>query len=145
MPEPYLLQVHSHPIRVPISTWIQWYTEEHIRDMVHFRAAKTAAFYRATSHVIRTIPAGDQDLALTRTPSAIAPDGNDFKNFLTLYQTDREHCLDYPEYKDHVRLTSQLWDRASTCHDVGSFSAVDLRCEAVVGEQGANESMATMT
>ena len=137
MPADYLLQVHSHPVRVPITTWQQWYLEEHLRDMVYFKAAQTGAVYKAASNVIRTT--NPNDTALSRTLSATPPDGNDFKSFLALYQTDHEHCLDYPEYKDHVRLTSQLWDHGSTCHDVGSFAAVDLRWGSVIGEQGANE------
>ncbi|KAK3671621.1 hypothetical protein LTR78_008544 [Recurvomyces mirabilis] len=130
MPQPYLVHTSSHPVRVPHSTWIQWYTEEHIRDMVYTRAVKTACFYRATSHVVRTpiIPEDDNEvLALARIPSATPPDGNDFKQFLAVYQTDKKDFLNHAEYRDRVRLTTSLWEGTSSCHDVGSFTSSDLQ------------------
>jgi len=63
------------------------------------------------------------------------PEGNDFKGFLALYQTDRKHCLEYEEYKDHVRSTSELWDRASSVHDVGSFAPVDMELVEPLGQK----------
>lgn len=94
--------------------------------MVYFKAAKTAAFYKSTSPVIRSLSGDGELLSLTRIPSATPSDGNDYKAFLALYQTDRAHCLEHPEYTEKVRSSSELWDKASSCHDVGSFAPVDL-------------------
>ena len=96
--------------------------------MVHFKAAKTGASYRAISHMLAS---GDN----------IPRDGNDEKPFFALYQTDRKHCLDHPEYKDKVRLKSQLWDEKLSCHDVGAFTTVDLELVEVLGSYEYNESM----
>lgn len=142
MPQQYLLHVHSHPVRVPLTTWTQWYTEEHLRDMVYFRAARTAAFYRATSSVLRSVGLVEEDtaaLTLARIPSATSPDGNDFKDFLALYQTDRKHCLESAEYRENVRLGSELWDAISSSHDVGSFAPTDLELVEVLGSYSENE------
>ncbi|TKA80860.1 hypothetical protein B0A55_02337 [Friedmanniomyces simplex] len=131
MPQKYLHQVHSHPIRVPLSTWEQWYTEEHLRDIVYHGIAKTAALYKASSNVVRSAAGDNEDasLGLTRVASATMPDGNDFKQFLALYQADREHPCDSEDYEGNVRETSELWDAASSIWDVGSFRAVDLELD----------------
>ena len=115
--------------------------------MVYFKASKTAAFYRATSNTVRSVSLANstESLSLTRVPSATMPDGNDFKVFLALYQTDREHCLDHEEYKDHIRLTSELWDPVSSCHDVGSFSPADLELKEVKGSESEIEGEQALT
>ncbi|KAK5121616.1 hypothetical protein LTR85_004788 [Meristemomyces frigidus] len=112
--------------------------------MVHFGAAKIAALYQATSDVIRSGGVEDDaaSLSLARISSATPPDGNDFKAFLALYQTDRKHCLDHEDYMDNVRLTSELWDAASSCHDVGSFQPADLEVVKVVRGLAEHEDSA---
>jgi hypothetical protein len=133
-PKPYLLHVQSHPIRVTLSTWEQWYTEEHARDMVHFGASSTAAFYRSTSEIAR-LPerGGGSAKGLASHPD---PEGNDHKAFLCLYQSETERCLDFEGYKRHVRVKSALWDGGSSCHDVGAFSPTYLEVSEVLGKQG---------
>ena len=132
MPRPYLLQVHSQPKSVSEDTWTQWYLEEHIRDMVYFKASRTGAFYRATSDV----------LTYLEPPN----DGNDEKRFFAIYQLDRKGCLDTPEYKDNVRLRSALWDDASlTCRDVGDLNPTEWELVEVLGSYEWNESMYELT
>ena len=129
MPRPYLLQVHSQPKHVPKETWTKWYLEEHIRDMVYFHAAQTAAFYRSSSESFTYLEP--------------AEDGGDRMTFVALYQTDRKKCLQYPEFKDHVRQKSQLWnDESLIGRDVGDFAIVDLELVEVLGSYEYNESMA---
>ena len=126
MPAHYALQVFSQPTQVSEDTWTQWYTEEHIRDMVYFGASKTGSSYIASSPALTT--------------GEFPQDGNASKNFLALYQTDRKHCLDHAEYKDKVRLRSELWDAKSSCHDVGAFTPMDLELVEVLGSYEYNES-----
>lgn len=128
MPLPYTLQVHSKPLKVPADTWAKWYTEEHIRDMVYFQASKTGASYEATAEIM--------------TSGSFSNDGNEGKDFFALYQTDRKHCLDYPEYKENVRLKSRLFAEGATCHDVGTFSPTGLALVEVLGSYEYNESKA---
>lgn len=139
MPDKYLLQVHTQPTGVSAPTWEQWYTEEHIRDVIYFQVAKTGAVYRANSDVPRSqgIDGTAESLSLNRmkSPSAVPPDGNDFKRYLAIYQTKHRHCLQQPAFKDHVRLTSELWGGEKTVPDIATTSPQDLELVDVVGSK----------
>ena len=89
------------------------------------------------------VPEDDNEvLALARIPSATPPDGNDFKQFLALYQTDKKDFLSHGEYRDRVRLTSPLWEGTSNCHDVGSFTSQDLEFMDATHGAHVDEGMA---
>lgn len=106
MPCPYLIQVFSQPHEVSPEIWIQWYLEEHIRDMVYFGVAKKAAFYRASSDVLEHL---------------VPPnDGNNGRSFLTLFHTDQKDALSCPEFREKVRQTTQRWG-GKRGREVGEF------------------------
>lgn len=88
-PTPYLLHVTSHPTQVSPQTWKQWYKSEHLPDLVHSSTAVRAALY--------------EEIDLTGAPS---PETK--QNFLAVYQTEFEKCLETPNYEG-VRTTSTLF------------------------------------
>ena len=135
MPEQYLLHIFSTPVKVSTETWSQWYTEEHIRDMVHFKASRTAAVYQATTNAVVSSAGSSQ--------SPYDLDNTGQSSFLALYQTDKAHCLDHPEYKDHVRLHSLLWSKELSCHEAGQFTPTDLELVDVMPAQAPDEENGT--
>ncbi|EMC96629.1 hypothetical protein BAUCODRAFT_148210 [Baudoinia panamericana UAMH 10762] len=143
MPQPYLLQEHSHSTQVPPAIWSQWYTEERNRDMVHFGICKTAAFYRATSDTLGMQTSGPfafiKNSAMMRFGTATSGEEGGGEAYLAWYQTDRRRCLECPEYEIHVRQTNELWDAESICHDVGSFEIADLELVEVHDVYGPRE------
>ena len=130
MPRPYLHHVHSQPTKVSEATWKQWYSEEHIRDMVYFKVSRTSAFYAASSD----------------TYTYLQPPGRgiDQKQYLALYQMGRPRPWDQKEYKENVRLESQLWDRGLSCLDIADLCPEDLELVEILGSYEYNESMLTL-
>ncbi|KAK5687865.1 hypothetical protein LTR17_026696 [Elasticomyces elasticus] len=107
--------------------WIQWYLEEHIRDMVYFGVAKKAAFYRASCDVLEHL---------------VPPnDGNNGRPFLTLFQTDRKDALSYPEFREKVRQTTQLWG-GKRGREVGEFKDEQVSLIEGQGSPDSNEDAA---
>jgi hypothetical protein len=129
MPRPYLLSVHSQPTRLSNETWIKWYLEEHIRDMVYFGASKTGAFYQSSS-----------DLFTSGSPPK---DGSEEMKFLALYQTDRKGTNDSVEVRERVRKTSEMWKKEGceglTTFDVGEFVIQEGVLVEVLGSYEYNE------
>ena len=131
MPTPYLLSVHSHPkpSKLSTQTWIQWYLEEHIRDMVYFGASKTGAFYTAASEIF--------------TSNSPPKDGSESMDFLTLYQTDRKAVTESVEVREKVRKTSSMWKEEGceglTSFDVGDFVITEGVLIEILGNYEYNE------
>ena len=128
MPTPHLLRVGSRAVAVPEATWLQWYLEEHIRDMVHFRVSKTAAFYRSASEIFHS-------------GAHMAEEDTDRMSFFALYQTERKRCLESPEFKDHVRQETGLWQPGLRGRDVGEFAIGEFTLVEVLGSYEYNERM----
>lgn len=127
MPRPYILEVQSQPIKVSEEIWEQWYTEEHIRDMVYHKVSRTGAFYRSSSEVIRS--------------GATPKNGNEGTKFYALYQTDRKHG---PESEGRVRKNTKLWDADLSFYDVGEFVFRECALIEVLGSYEYNEGMSKL-
>ena len=127
MPRPYLLEVFSQPSQVSEDIWTKWYLEEHIRDMVYFKASRTGALYRSSSEIIQS--------------GNVPTDGSENMKYLALYQTDRKHCLDFSEFKDHVRKKSKLWDERLISFDVGDFVPRESALIEILGSYEHIEGM----
>ena len=143
MPRPYALQVTSGPIKVSEEIWTQWYTEEHIRDVVYSGASRTSAVYSASSNTVTS--ANDQDGNITQ------PNDGAETNFLALYQSTTPHVLQnctLPDLKCKVRIHSSLFPPSSTgqqqtAYDVGVFRPVDLQLVEILGSYEYREDVAT--
>lgn len=138
MPRPYTLQVSSRPVKVSEDVWTQWYTEEHIRDLVFSGASKTSAVYRATSGPITVNVTGDNSGKASENSS------ND-TTFLALYQSATKHVLEAcraPDLNCKVRIHSSLFDDGQTCYDVGTFRPVDLQLVEILGSYEHREDRA---
>ncbi|KAF2723585.1 hypothetical protein K431DRAFT_14847 [Polychaeton citri CBS 116435] len=129
MPQPYLFQVFSKPT-IDEKIWEQWYTEEHIRDMVYFKAASNGAVYR--------IIAGPETSGSVEDSSEPLTAGEGGKNYFACYQTEKPHLLKSLEYTTRVRSESELWKQAglkddATFYDAGVFQGSDLELIGTVG------------
>lgn len=124
MPHPYLLQVFSQPHKVSPELWIQWYLEEHIRDMVHFGVVKTAAFYRASG--------------ITHIHLDEAKDGNEYKEFLAMFQTDRKKALTNPPFREKVRQTTALWG-GKRGREVGQLADTESELVKTIGGTNSHD------
>lgn len=95
--------------------------------MVHFRVSKTAAFYRSVSEIYHSGSMPEED--------------TDRMSFFALYQTERKRCLESPEFKDHVRQETELWQPGLRGRDVGEFAIGEFTLVEVLGSYEYNESM----
>lgn len=132
MPRPYALQVTSRPNQVSEDVWRQWYTEEHIRDLVYSGASKTSAVYRASSE---TVAANVTDNVDDQTATT----------FLALYQSTTSSVLEAcrsTELKCKVRVQSSLFEPGQTCYDVGIFKPLDLQLVEILGSYEQREDVA---
>lgn len=111
MAPPYILHVLSQPHIVPSSTWTEWYTSEHLPDMVDSKVSSTAVLYHAIeNHPLSTPP----------------PPGKNAMPFLAVYQSDSAR----PPYREAysnglIRRTSALFPADTDCYGVGSFEATN--------------------
>ena len=107
-PAPYLLHVNSRPTAVSNALWTEWYTKEHVPDLVNSKTSTRAAFYE-------------------EIPTPFAPNPDHPRKFLALYQTDKEECLKSDEYLQQVRRTSGLFakegSKSDKNQDNGDFDA----------------------
>jgi hypothetical protein len=104
-PSPYPLWVNSRPINQTTETqWKEWYTQEHIPDLVSHHASTRACLYTETFDF----------------PGARA-DAKNEKKFLALYQSDFAVPLKSKEYID-IRTTSELLP-SKVIHEAGEFNA----------------------
>jgi hypothetical protein len=104
-PSPYLLWVNSRPInKTTEAQWTEWYTEEHIPDLVNHHASTRACLYTET-----------HEFPGART------DGKNEKKFLALYQSDFAEPLKSKEYLD-IRTTSEILP-GKVIHGAGDFNA----------------------
>ena len=92
-PSPYLLHVNSSPTAVSNALWKEWYTTEHVPDLVNSKSAIRGAFYEEIGFVMNPKP-------------------NNPRKFLALYQTDFEELLKSEEFKT-LRTTSELFSKES--------------------------------
>lgn len=133
MPRPYALEVTSRPTAISEDIWTQWYTTEHVRDVVYSGASRTGALYRAnTSTVATNTPEGDAS-------------AQDDTTFLALYQTDHKSVFEAarsPDRKCKVRVYSELFQPGQTCYDVGDFRPCDLQLVEVLGSYETREDVA---
>ncbi|KAJ9654157.1 hypothetical protein H2198_006776 [Neophaeococcomyces mojaviensis] len=105
-PSPYLLSVTSRPTVVSDSLWQQWYTEEHLPDLVNSRTSTRATFYTEVTHQLNN--------------AASYP-----RKFLALYQTDFAEPLKTENYTT-LRTTSELFGKEGGkegIQDNGDFNA----------------------
>ena len=127
MPRPYILEVHSETTKVSEEIWEQWYTEEHIRDMVYHKVSRTGAFYRSSSETIYS--------------GAMPKNGSEGMKFYALYQTDRKHD---PESEGVVRKSSGLWNANLSFCDVGELVCRECALVEVLGSYEYNEGMSEL-
>ena len=92
-PAPYLLHVNSRPTVVSDQLWKEWYTDEHLPDLVNAKSAIRATFYEEIGNPLNEHP-------------------DHPRKFLALYQTDFEELLKSDEYLG-IRKTSELFERES--------------------------------
>lgn len=133
MPRPYALEVTSRPTKVSEDVWTQWYTTEHLRDIVYSGASRTGALYRATTPTVATNTSQDD------------ASGRDDTKFLALYQTGHKSVFEAarsPERKCKVRIHSELFEPGHTCYDVGVFGPSDLQLVEVLGSYETREDVA---
>jgi len=121
MPQPYALQVFSQPKAVDEKAWTQWYTEEHLRDIVHFKAAATAALYREIAE-----PAGASE-------DEAQPFQGKGKTFYAFYQTEKPHPLTTLEFTTRVRTESELLPAGKTYFQSGDLQPLDLELSGTLG------------
>lgn len=132
MPRPYALQVTSNPTKVSETLWTQWYTKEHIRDLVYSSVSKTSAVYRASSETIASSQEASNATANHTT-------------FLALYQSTAPHVLEAcaaSDLKCKVRIHSELFGDGRTCYDVGMFRPRDLQLVEILGSYEHREDVA---
>jgi hypothetical protein len=104
-PSPHLLWVNSCPTnKTTEAQWKQWYTEEHIPDLVNHHASTRASLYIETHEY----------------PGAPKEAKNE-KKFLALYQSDFAEPLKSEEYTG-IRTTSEILP-GKMIHGAGDFNA----------------------
>lgn len=106
-PSPYLLHVNSRPTEVSKSLWSEWYTTEHLPDLVNAKSSDRATFYEEIGH-------------------PLGPNPDHPRAFLALYQSQFEELLKSNEYQG-IRTTSELFKKESSksdkIQDHGDFDA----------------------
>lgn len=125
MPKPYIHHVHSRPLKVSEAVWKRWYQEERSRDMVFFKVCSTAAFYESSMAALTYLDPPDHDV--------------DEMKFLALYQMGKTIPRYMPEYQDHVRTKSDLWDEGLTCFQIAQFDSDHIEMIEVLGSYEYNE------
>ena len=110
-PSPYLMRVLSKPTKVDENHWQEWYTGEHIPDVVGFGVANRGALYRAyNDFTLQTKTPGDS--GETKLHSAQLSHFNELpadKTFSATYQTDHEDYTKTKEIKK-VRTTADMFN-----------------------------------
>ncbi len=123
---PYILTVNSRPTVVSNDLWTEWYTVEHLPDLVNSKASTRAAFYQEIGH-------------------AFNPDPQNPRPFLAVYQTDFEELLKSNNYLENVRHTSSLFMKEGATSDRnlqnGDFDARNYRLIQNFDPNGVGESM----
>ena len=123
---PYLLYVNSRPTFVSNDLWTEWYTVEHLPDLVNSKTSTRAAFYQEIGH-------------------AFNPEPQDPRPFLALYQTDFEEPLKSDNYTDNVRRESELFQKGGATsennRDNGDFDARNYSLIQNYDPNGVGESM----
>lgn len=105
-PSQYLLHVNSRPTEVSDGLWKEWYTSEHLPDLVGAKSSNRATFYEEVA-------------------SPLNPNPDHPRKFLALYQTDFKELLNSNEYKG-IRNTSELFKKENSSEkiqDNGDFDA----------------------
>ena len=122
MPATYLLHVLSRPLKVTPETWSEWYTQEHVPDLVNHGVTKTGAVYRAVHP----------------TPLGMSPP--DDKTFLAIYQSDVARPLDSDAFRDKVRHKSDkyfpdgLGSRVVGKFDIRNYEVIQVYDPKGVGD-----------
>ncbi|KAF2169027.1 hypothetical protein M409DRAFT_21038 [Zasmidium cellare ATCC 36951] len=104
---PYLLHVNSKPTKVSDDLWTQWYTEEHLPDLVSSKTSTRATFYK-------------------ELPSLFGGESKNPRNFLALYQTDFQECLKTENYTN-LRTTSELFPKEGNTKSIGENGDFNAR------------------
>ena len=126
MPQPYLRHVSSRPTKVAEQTWTRWYLDEHIRDTIYHKVARTAAFYKATGKSFTYLEQADREV--------------DQMDHLAIYQTDRPRPQDQQAFKDHVRVRSTLLGEDNPhITEVADLVMEDLELVEILGSYEFNE------
>ena len=99
-PEPYLLHVNSKPKVVSNDLWKEWYTAEHLPDLVGAKSSTRASFWEEIG-------------------SPLEPDPKHPRPFLALYETKFEELLKSDEYIG-IRKTSELFKKEGAQSDKNS-------------------------
>ncbi|KAI9708038.1 MAG: hypothetical protein M1820_004242 [Bogoriella megaspora] len=121
-PSPYLLHVTSRPTVVSERLWIQWYTEEHVPDLVNSRTSTRATFFQEVS-----------------LPKEFRPESPGFPcKFLTLYQTDFEEGMNSEEIR-HVRQGSDLFVQGGSKWDTSENGDFDIRNYKLIQDYDPND------
>lgn len=127
-PSSYLLHVNSRPVTVSDDLWKEWYTVEHVPDLVNSATSTRAAFYEEIGH-----------------PLGRHPDHP--RKWLALYQTDYEECLKTKNYEDGVRHSSELYAKEGAKSDLnrenGEFDARNYSLWQEHDPKGTGESAST--
>jgi hypothetical protein len=127
---PYLLLVNSRPTSVPDTLWTEWYTTEHLPDLVNSKASTRATFYQEVS---------------AQTTTTNTADSNP-RHFLALYQTDHEEPLKSDGYVQEVRKHSDLFEAASgkpRNQDNGEFDARNYKLIQDFDPKGLGDGMSS--
>ncbi|KAK5163804.1 uncharacterized protein LTR77_010478 [Saxophila tyrrhenica] len=107
-PPPYLLHVNSRPTQVSNDTWEEWYKVEHLPDLYNAKTCARATFYEEIGH-------------------PLAPNPDHPRKYLALYQTEIEELLNSDGYKNGVRRSSDMFEKAgansAVNQDNGDFDA----------------------
>lgn len=111
---PYLLHVNSRPTVVSDKLWSEWYTIEHLPDLVNTKTSTRAAFY--------------EEIGVPGLGEASHP-----RKFLALYQTDYAECLKTQNYID-IRTTSELFPKEGGTKNIGDNGDFDARNYELVQE-----------
>jgi len=101
-PSPYLLWVNSRPITVTDEKWVEWYTDEHVPDLVGHGASTRATFYRETFD----FPGSSREHHDRQWLSM--DQGKQHRLYLAMYQTNFEEPLKSDEYLG-IRTTSEIF------------------------------------
>lgn len=129
-PSPYLLHVNSRPLLVSDALWQEWYTTEHVPDLINTGTSTRAAFYEEVGH-------------------PLAPNPDHPRKWLALYQTEYEECLKTKNYEDGVRHSSGLFAKEGSGSELnrenGEFDARNYRLWQEFDPKGTGESALTVS
>lgn len=108
-PSPYLLRVLSKPTKVDEQTWLEWYTKEHVNDVVDTGTTTRGALYRAyNDFALQTkTTSGGGETKLHNAQLSHFDELPDDKTFCAVYQTDFEQPF-LTENIKNVRQNSEL-------------------------------------